>query len=63
MIRLLESVPWFVIAAFTASGVLAVAAGRGQNGPETSRRLTRAVGLTYAAVATLIVALWAREQF
>ncbi len=66
MIRLLESVPWFVIAAFGAAALLAIAAGRGRSSGSSSgeaRALTRGAALVYAVAAAVIIGLWMREQF
>ena len=61
---MLESVPWLVIAAFGASGILAVVAGRAKaSGSQQTRIVIRLAGLTYALVAAVIIGLWMREQF
>ena len=63
MIRLLNSVPWFVITVFVASAALAIAAGRPSSNGAPSSLATRAVGIFYALAVTVVTALWAREQF
>lgn len=64
MLDLLASVPWFVISAFAASAVLAVAAGR-DSATDTSLGAgiaIRTVGLFYAIAVGAVVGLWILEQ-
>jgi hypothetical protein len=66
MVQLLQSVPWFVIAAFAASAVLAVAAGRTQpDSPEAPGTgvAARAAGIVYAGSVAIVIILWIGEQF
>lgn len=66
MIRLLDSVPWFVISAFVASAGLAIAAGMRSpaEGPgRDGSTAARFAGFVYGAAVAVVVVLWVRETW
>ncbi len=64
VLELLASVPWFVISAFAASAVLAVAAGRTSSADTATATgtATRTVGVIYAVAVGVVTGLWILEQ-
>lgn len=61
MMRLLDAVPWYLIATFDAAGLLALfAAVPGSRLRQPNAALV--AGIIYAAAAAIVAALWAGEQ-